>query len=122
MRAQAFMVFSKFFCEPPMQPPPIAPRRIALCGKLSMSAPRWSVMMMEIKHHPVPVVSPASFTPRNREGDFIVSESQKGGLSRRELMKKSGQVAAASALASVTLPQVHAGENNTVQVALVGCG
>src|SRR5437879_12695008 len=37
-------------------------------------------------------------------------------------MKKSGRVAAASALASVTLPQVHAGENNTVQVALVGCG
>ncbi len=48
--------------------------------------------------------------------------SPKSGLSRRELMKKSGQVAAASALAGVILPQVHAGENNTIQLALVGCG
>ncbi len=43
-------------------------------------------------------------------------------LSRRELMKTTGQVAAASALAGVVLPQVHAGENHTIQVALVGCG
>jgi predicted dehydrogenase len=51
-----------------------------------------------------------------------VKDSTKGGLSRRELMKKSGQAAAVSALAGVALPQVHAGETNTVQVALVGCG
>jgi predicted dehydrogenase len=51
-----------------------------------------------------------------------VKDSKKDRLSRRELMKKSGQVAAVSALAGVTLPQVHADENNTVQVALVGCG
>src|SRR5947209_8606130 len=37
-------------------------------------------------------------------------------------MKKSGQIAVASALASVALPGVHAGENNTIQLALVGCG
>jgi predicted dehydrogenase len=37
-------------------------------------------------------------------------------------MKKSGQVAAASALATVALPHVHAGENNTIKLALVGCG
>src|SRR5947208_1136336 len=37
-------------------------------------------------------------------------------------MKRSSQVAAASALAGVTLPQVHAGENPTIQIALVGCG
>jgi predicted dehydrogenase len=49
--------------------------------------------------------------------------SEKGdGLTRRELIKKTGQVAAASALAGVTLPQVHAGESNTIQLALVGCG
>jgi len=51
-----------------------------------------------------------------------VSHSEKGGLSRRELVKKSGQVVAASALAGVVLPQVHAAENNTIQLALVGCG
>jgi predicted dehydrogenase len=51
-----------------------------------------------------------------------VSDSKKSGLSRRELMKKSGQAVAVSALAGIALPQVHAEENNTIQVALVGCG
>jgi predicted dehydrogenase len=37
-------------------------------------------------------------------------------------MKKSGQVAAASALALGALPQVHAAGGDTIQVALVGCG
>ncbi len=44
------------------------------------------------------------------------------GLSRREMMKKTGEVAVASALAGMTIPYVHAGENNTLQLALVGCG
>jgi predicted dehydrogenase len=51
-----------------------------------------------------------------------VSSTEKSGLSRRELMTRTGQVAAASALAGVALPQVHAGESNAVQIALVGCG
>lgn len=42
--------------------------------------------------------------------------------SRRQVLRATGQVAAASALAGVALPQVHAGEANTIQVALVGCG
>src|SRR5262249_13829574 len=44
------------------------------------------------------------------------------GLSRREVIKMSGQAAVASALAGMVVPQVHAGESNTIQVALVGCG
>ena len=44
------------------------------------------------------------------------------GLSRRDLIRQSGKVVAASALAGVVLPQVHAGESNTIQLALVGCG
>ena len=51
-----------------------------------------------------------------------MSNPTNGGLSRRELMKKSGQIAVASALAGVALPHVHAAENNMIQVALVGCG
>jgi predicted dehydrogenase len=51
-----------------------------------------------------------------------MSDTQDSGLSRRELIQKTGQVAAVSALAGVVLPQVHAGENNTIQIALVGCG
>jgi predicted dehydrogenase len=51
-----------------------------------------------------------------------VSTSQNGGVTRRELMKTTGLIAAGSALASVAVPFVHAGESNTIRVALVGCG
>jgi predicted dehydrogenase len=43
-------------------------------------------------------------------------------LSRRDMLKTTGTIAAASALSAMAVPQVHAGESNTVQVALVGCG
>ncbi len=42
--------------------------------------------------------------------------------SRRQFIQTSGRFAAASALAGVVLPHVHAAENNTVQLALIGCG
>ena len=42
--------------------------------------------------------------------------------SRREFLKTTGRVAAVSALAGATLPYVHAAGNETIQVALVGCG
>ena len=42
--------------------------------------------------------------------------------SRREFLKNTGRVAAVSALASVAIPNVHAAENNTIQLALIGCG
>jgi predicted dehydrogenase len=42
--------------------------------------------------------------------------------SRREFIKNTGKLAAASALAGVAIPHVHAAENNTIQVALIGCG
>src|SRR5207248_581605 len=42
--------------------------------------------------------------------------------SRRDFLRTTGQVAATSALAGVAIPSVHAGEDNTIQVALVGCG
>ncbi|MES2791897.1 MAG: Gfo/Idh/MocA family oxidoreductase [Planctomycetota bacterium] len=44
-------------------------------------------------------------------------------MSRRELLKTSGKIAAASALAGMVIPKnVHAAENNTIKVALIGCG
>jgi predicted dehydrogenase len=46
----------------------------------------------------------------------------KSSSSRRDFLKTSGQVGAASALAGIVVPSVHAGEDNTIQVALVGCG
>jgi predicted dehydrogenase len=42
--------------------------------------------------------------------------------SRREFIKTTGRVAAASALAGIVLPHVHAQDSQTVQIALVGCG
>lgn len=44
------------------------------------------------------------------------------GVTRRDALKQTGSLAAASALAATILPQVHAAESNTIQVALVGCG
>src|SRR5882672_3828353 len=41
---------------------------------------------------------------------------------RRNFIKTTGTLAASSALAGVVLPHVHAAENNTLQIALVGCG
>ncbi|MFP6574089.1 MAG: Gfo/Idh/MocA family oxidoreductase, partial [Pirellulaceae bacterium] len=42
--------------------------------------------------------------------------------SRREFLKNTGRVAAASALVAGVVPKVHAAENNTINVALIGCG
>ena len=41
---------------------------------------------------------------------------------RREFIKTTGRIAAASALAGVAIPHVHAAGNDLIQVALVGCG
>ena len=51
-----------------------------------------------------------------------MNASENPGSSRREFLENTGRVVAASALAGVALPAVHAGESNTIQVALVGCG
>lgn len=51
-----------------------------------------------------------------------MSETSKQGKSRREFLKNTGRVAAVSALAGTAIPHVHAAENNTIQVALIGCG
>lgn len=42
--------------------------------------------------------------------------------SRREFLQTTGKIAAASALAGMAIPKVYAGENNTLQIALVGSG
>ena len=42
--------------------------------------------------------------------------------SRRDFLGTTGLVAAGSALAGVAVPSVHAAEDNTIRVALVGCG
>src|ERR1044071_9019424 len=44
------------------------------------------------------------------------------GTSRRQFLTNSGRIAGASVLSGVALPHVHAAQNNTIQLALVGCG
>jgi predicted dehydrogenase len=50
-----------------------------------------------------------------------MSESTKKAASRRAFLRDTGRIAAASVLAAA-VPHVHAAENNTIQVALIGCG
>jgi predicted dehydrogenase len=42
--------------------------------------------------------------------------------SRRQFLKSTGQFAAATTLASLAAPAVHAAENNSIRIALIGCG
>jgi len=51
-----------------------------------------------------------------------MSNINEGTTSRREFLKYTTQIAVASALAAPAIPHVHAAENNTIQLALVGCG
>ena len=51
-----------------------------------------------------------------------MSDTSSNAVSRRELLKASGQVAAASIFAASALPGAHAAEDNTIQLVLIGCG
>jgi predicted dehydrogenase len=62
-----------------------------------------------------------------------MNEATNNTTTRREFLKNTGYFAAASALtfgcsttkpghSSLAVPAVHPGENNTIQIALVGCG
>ena len=51
-----------------------------------------------------------------------MNENHTDATSRRQFLTHTGRAAAVSALAGVALPHVHAAENNTIQVAMVGCG
>lgn len=51
-----------------------------------------------------------------------MNETPNKTTTRREFLKSSSQIAAASALAGIALPHVHAQGSDTVQVALIGCG
>ena len=42
--------------------------------------------------------------------------------SRRDFLADAGTIAAASAFAGMAVPAVHAGEDNTIRLALIGCG
>ncbi|MEN6424628.1 MAG: Gfo/Idh/MocA family oxidoreductase [Phycisphaerales bacterium] len=51
-----------------------------------------------------------------------MSERTRKSTTRREFLQTTGCLAATSVLAAGLTPRIHAGENNTIQVALIGCG
>jgi predicted dehydrogenase len=51
-----------------------------------------------------------------------MNEISKKSTSRREFLKDTGRIAAASALAAGIAPRMYAGQNNTIKLALIGCG
>ncbi|MHB8900934.1 MAG: Gfo/Idh/MocA family protein [Thermoguttaceae bacterium] len=51
-----------------------------------------------------------------------MSTSNENATPRRQFLADTGRMAAGLALAGVAAPRVHAGENNTIRLALIGCG
>ncbi|MSU57793.1 MAG: Gfo/Idh/MocA family oxidoreductase [Pedosphaera sp.] len=50
------------------------------------------------------------------------SNENSNATTRRDFIKRTGTLAAASALAGTAIPYVHAAEDNTIRIAVVGCG
>jgi predicted dehydrogenase len=51
-----------------------------------------------------------------------MNQTSSPAISRRDVLKKTGQIAAAGALTQLVLPRAYAGASSTIQLALVGCG
>jgi len=51
-----------------------------------------------------------------------MSERTQNSTSRRSFLKQTGRLAAVSALAGGMVPRMYAAENNTIRIALIGCG
>ena len=51
-----------------------------------------------------------------------MSTEKPTGTTRRQFLSTTGSLAAASVLAGVAVPRVHASEDNTIRLALIGCG
>ena len=51
-----------------------------------------------------------------------MSETTQGNTSRREFLKTTGRVAATSTFMAAVTPRIYAGQDNTIKLALIGCG
>ena len=79
--------------------------------------------LTEQTNHQAPGLA-AGFITRRRTTMKRESQSSEARPqnSRREFLKWSGTAAAGTALAGVAIPNVHAAEDNTIRLALIGCG
>ena len=51
-----------------------------------------------------------------------MNANEQGMKPRREFLKQTGRMAAGVALAGVAIPHVHAAQDDTIRLALIGCG
>jgi predicted dehydrogenase len=56
------------------------------------------------------------------KADLQPSNNSERKSSRRVFLQRSGSVIAGSLLTAAAVPKVHAGEENTIRLALIGCG
>lgn len=61
-------------------------------------------------------------TNKLNSDDIYMNQTSQDTSNRREFLKTTGKIAAASALAGVAIPRVHSAVDDTIQVALIGCG
>ncbi len=54
--------------------------------------------------------------------DFMSTQAKSSRSSRRQFLAQTGKAAVTSALAAALVPRVHAAEDNTIRLALIGCG
>jgi predicted dehydrogenase len=57
-----------------------------------------------------------------KKKEMGLTNSQQKHVSRRKFIKNTGKITLATTLTPKLFPNVHAAENNTVNIALVGCG
>jgi hypothetical protein len=67
-------------------------------------------------------VTPLIDAPTGKDNPMNTPNKSSQTTARRDFLKQSGGVLAGAALASAIASRSYAGENNTIKVALVGCG
>ena len=59
---------------------------------------------------------------QHKHGTLTASQTEVDRASRRRFLADGGKVVAGSVLAGIALPRIYAAEDNTIRLALVGCG
>src|SRR5687768_13590832 len=104
-------------------PPPFCAKKYASAGPPNYTAPQGG----PDPAWPFPAIPPAICRVLNaaRHHSHLsrkVPMNTKEHSTRRKFLKDTGAIVAVGTLAGMTVPMVHAAQDSTVQVALVGCG
>src|SRR5262245_38703880 len=69
-----------------------------------------------------PRVTQLNLPPARSPKESSMNDTPSADLTRRDMIATTGKIAAASALAGLAIPAVHAAGDDLVRVALIGCG